>query len=226
MSLSEHTGPNLEFSASFPIGQKTRILLQILASQDPYTHQHSIRVANYAGLIARRLGLSEEKVNNIVIAAQLHDIGKLGLNKAIINKPGHLSKQEFKEMVKHVEIGVSLLRKLKYPEIIVTAIDDHHRRLDGSGYSSLGLDSENPDLPLISLEGSILAVVDSFVAMTDQDRPNGARKTTEQAFSDLANNSGKLYEEEIVKTFISSFSFFDPYSAKDRLSTTYSVNQN
>lgn len=204
MSLSERTESNLEFSASFPIGEKTRILLQILASRDPYIYQHSLRVVSNTEFLAQRLELTKEETNDIVTAAKLHDFGKLKIPENIRNKGYKLSELEFSEMTKHVEVVVNLLRKLKYPEDIIRTIDDHHRRLDGSGYSSLGFDSENQNLRPISFGGKILAVVDSFVAMTDPDRPNGARKTKEQAFSDLASNSGKLYDEEIVKTLIST----------------------
>lgn len=126
------------------------VLVRAIEASDPYTSGHSMRVGAYAEAIAKQLGLPQGKIDLIKSAALLHDIGKIGIDKKILNKDGKLEKEEFDTIKSHPEIGATIISDLSYLSNITEIIRHHHERNDGRGYPD-GLDHDK-----IPLETSIL----------------------------------------------------------------------
>lgn len=131
-----------------------------LDAKNSYMCGHSQRVAELSLLMAKTMGLSLAEQERIHIGAHLHDIGKIGIPDAILNKPGKLTEDEFKTIRQHPEIGGSIVGKIKVFRSVTDIVRHHHERFDGKGYPD-GLYGEE-----ISLGARIVAVADSFDAMT------------------------------------------------------------
>ena len=140
--------------------QSIHALINLTEARDPYTKRHSVKVSNYAVLLAKATNLSEKEVETIRLAAILHDIGKVGIKAKILLKNGSLNSKEFKEVQKHSEIGAEIIKPLKFFAPIVSIIRHHHENYNGTGYPD-GLKGE--DIPLAS---RILAIADAYVART------------------------------------------------------------
>ena len=170
-------------------------LIRIMEAKDPYTRGHSERVAEYAQKIAQRLGLSTEQVEMVKESAVLHDIGKLGIDEKVLDKPGKLTDKEWELLRKHPALGVTLLKPVLLSEDMERAIRGHHERLDGKGYPD-HLDSAH-----IHLFAQIIAVVDAYDAMTST-RAYRKAMTKEYAIKELKKNEGKQFDAKIVEVFI------------------------
>ena len=129
-------------------------------AKDKYTHGHSSRVAAYSREISRRAGFSAEEQDRIYMMGLLHDVGKIGISDAIINKPGRLTDEEFAAIRTHPAVGAEILKKITdLPELVIGA-HWHHERYDGRGYPD-GIAGENiPEM------ARIIAVADTYDAMT------------------------------------------------------------
>ncbi len=167
------------------------VLVRAIEASDPYTSGHSMRVSAYAVAIANQMGLPQGKIDLIKSAALLHDIGKIGIDKNILNKNGKLEKEEFDKIKSHPEIGATIIADLSYLTNISDIIRHHHERNDGKGYPD-GLSHE--DIPL---ETSILTVADSFDAMTT-DRPYRGALSLESALQEIKDNGGTQFNPDIV----------------------------
>ena len=167
------------------------VLVRAIEASDPYTSGHSMRVSAYAVAIANQVGLPQGKIDLIKSAALLHDIGKIGIDKNILNKNGKLEKEEFDKIKSHPEIGATIIADLSYLTNISDIIRHHHERNDGKGYPD-GLSHE--DIPL---ETSILTVADSFDAMTT-DRPYRGALSLESALQEIKDNGGTQFNPDIV----------------------------
>ncbi|HNZ82446.1 MAG TPA: HD-GYP domain-containing protein [Sedimentibacter sp.] len=167
------------------------VLVRAIEASDPYTSGHSMRVSAYAVAIANQVGLPQGKIDLIKSAALLHDIGKIGIDKSILNKNGKLEKEEFDKIKSHPEIGATIIADLSYLTNISDIIRHHHERNDGKGYPD-GLSHE--DIPL---ETSILTVADSFDAMTT-DRPYRGALSLESALQEIKDNGGTQFNPDIV----------------------------
>ncbi len=163
--------------------------------RDTYHGDHSKRMAEWAVAIAREMGLSDEEVETIRLAALLHDIGKIGIPDTVLLKPGPLDETEWHIMHTHPLIGAQILRPLKRLEPVAKIVETHHERWDGSGYP-YGLKGE-----AIPLGARILAVVDSYGAMIDH-RVYQPAVPHEEAVREIQNQAGKLYDPEVVKAFL------------------------
>ena len=141
-----------------------QVLSAAIEAKDPYTEGHSRRVEYYAEAIARRMGLTQSKVEGIKVAALLHDIGKIGIEDAILRKPGSLSASEWDRMHMHPELGVKILEDIAFPFNVKDVIRHHHERYDGTGYPDGNRGDET------SLEAYILCAADAYDAMSS-DRP-------------------------------------------------------
>lgn len=159
------------------------------------TQQHADRLSELSQGIGIELNYSQAQLDDLELLAALHDIGKVGIDDRILNKPGKLDEKEWFEMKKHSEIGYRIA--MASPELVPIAeyILYHHERWDGRGYPS-GLERE--DIPLPS---RILAVVDAYDAMT-QDRVYRKAMTQEAAVSELMKNAGTQFDPAITKIFI------------------------
>ncbi|AAD36766.1 conserved hypothetical protein [Thermotoga maritima MSB8] len=167
--------------------------------KDPYTSGHSLRVADYSQEIARRKGLPDQVVERIRIAAVLHDIGKIGVKGAILNKTSKLTKEEYEEVKKHPELGEKLISKIEDFSDIAKIVRHHHEWYSGQGYPD-GLRGEE-----IPLESRIIAVADAFDAMTS-DRPYRKAMDRKTALEILRRNEGPQWDPEILKIALDYFS--------------------
>ncbi|MBU1109570.1 MAG: HD domain-containing protein [Candidatus Riflebacteria bacterium] len=170
-------------------------------AKDPYTHGHSRRVTNYSVAIAKEMGLPQDQVENIRISALLHDIGKLGVSEAILRKPSRLTSEEFEQIKQHPVIGADIMNHVKKLSRFLPGMIDHHEKFSGGGYPT-GRSQEE-----ISLAGRIIAVADTFDAMTS-DRPyheNCKGKPDDVALTELKRCSGTQFEPAIVDCFLRAY---------------------
>jgi hypothetical protein len=160
--------------------------------KDKYTQGHSERVGKYSEIIARELGWAEEEVEGIAIAGYLHDIGKLVVERDIINAPYRIDAKQSKELNRHPGAGFEILAPIQHPyaDIPLTA-KYHHERMDGRGYPD-GLSGEQ-----IPLGARIVTLADSFDAMTT-DRPYKTRRLFDEVIEDFRRNTGKQFDKQVV----------------------------
>lgn len=163
--------------------------------KDKYTQGHSERVGRYSEIIAREMGWTEEAVEGIQIAGYLHDIGKLIVDRDIINAPYNINAKESSELNRHPAAGYEILAPINHPYADIPLMAKyHHERLDGRGYPD-GLTDEQ-----IPLGAKIVSLADSFDAMTT-DRPYRRRRSFEDVVRDLRENSGKQFDGKVVAAF-------------------------
>ena len=170
-------------------------LSQAIEAKDPYTNGHSRRVGEYACKLAERLGLSPQKVENLKIAAILHDIGKIGIDESILNKPGRLTEEEFDKIKQHPEIGVKIIKDIDFLKGASEIILSHHERYDGTGYP------EGRKYKDIILEAQILSIADVFDALTSE-RPYRNVMTVGEALDIIEKGKGNQFESRLADTFI------------------------
>ncbi len=167
--------------------------------RDPYTAGHQQRVARLARAIGKRMGLDEERVLGLQVAASLHDIGKVAIPIEVLTKPGRISELEFSIIRGHPVIAHDLLADIDFPWPVAEMVLQHHERLDGSGYPN-GLKGDE-----IMLEGRILAVADVVEAMASH-RPYRPALGDEAALEELQSGVGTLYDPEVVNVCCQLFS--------------------
>jgi putative nucleotidyltransferase with HDIG domain len=172
-----------------------KAFVQAIEAKDSYTRGHSENVANYATAIARKMRLSASRIKDLETAALLHDIGKIGVNEEILNKPERLTSDEYERIKQHPFIAFQILEHVPALKDIARIILHHHERYDGSGYAD-GLQADE-----IPLESRILAVADTFDAITSC-RPYRRARTTLSARNELMDNAGTQFDPEVIKHFI------------------------
>ena len=170
-------------------------LASALEAKDPYTRGHSNRVAAYSTIIARKIGLDENRVEFIRQLALLHDIGKIGISDTIINKQGRLTEDEFSAVKLHPLVSLNIIKPLMAYNSEIYLVKSHHERYDGLGYPE-GLSGQ--DIPI---EARIMAVADSFDAMTS-DRPYRSAMTKEDAIKEIEKNKGRQFCPSVADVFI------------------------
>ncbi len=163
--------------------------------RDPYTAGHHSRTALLAAAIAARLGLDEERIEGIRIAAQIHDLGNIYVPAEILNRAGRLTPEETRLVQSHPQVGVDILDGIPFPWPIQQTILQHHERLDGSGYPH-GLHDE-----AIILEARIVAVAEITEAMTSH-RPYRPAHSIAAAIEELRTNRGRHYDPAVVDACI------------------------
>ncbi|MEA3470799.1 MAG: PAS domain S-box protein [Thermodesulfobacteriota bacterium] len=173
-------------------------LASMTEKRDPYTAGHQQRVAQLAGAIAREMKLPDEQVEGILVAATLHDIGKIYEPSEILSKPGILTDIEFLMMKVHPRIGYDILKNIEFPWPVAKIVLQHHEKLDGSGYPE-GLSDGD-----ILLEARVLAVADVVEAMASH-RPYRAALGIESALKDISENRGILYDPDAVDSCLRLF---------------------
>ena len=172
------------------------VLAETIDTRDPSTAHHSQDVGRYARAIAAGLGLPLPAVERLALAGVLHDVGKVGVGDAILQKPGPLDEDEWVLMRKHPELGARLLAGADLPDL-AEWVFAHHERLDGSGYP-LGLQGDQ-----IPLEARILAVADAYEAMTSA-RPYGAAMSHEDAAAELRRCSDTQFDPRVVEALLAA----------------------
>jgi putative nucleotidyltransferase with HDIG domain len=163
--------------------------------KDAYTSGHSDRVAKYAEAIAREMGLTGQSLEYVGVAGYLHDIGKITVDRAIINNPRPLTDREFGELNKHATTGYEILANIRHPwDEIAYMTKCHHEKVDGTGYPQ-GLRGDE-----IPLGSKIVTLADSFDAMMT-DRPYRARLPLDRALAEMRRHTSKQFAPEVVAAF-------------------------
>ena len=170
------------------------MLATLIELKDPYTGGHSQKVKEYSLAIAQKLGLSNTEKEDLEIAASLHDIGKIGIENSILNKPGKLTDQEYEVIKNHPLLGESAINCIKKLESASKLVRHHHEHYNGGGYpdSLAGLE--------IPLGARIIGVADAFDAMTSH-RPYRKAMSIEKAVSILEEEKGKQFCPQCVNAF-------------------------
>ena len=174
-------------------------LAAAIDAKDPYTRGHSDRVARLSLAIAREMSLDRQNVERVQIAALLHDVGKIGLDDAVLRKPERLSEEEYGLVKRHPTMGANIMEPIKQLKDIIPGIRHHHEAFDGSGYPD-GL--AGGEIPLIA---RIIAVADTFDAMTS-DRLYQKAMDDEFVTKTLGRLSGTRFDPNVVQVFITSHS--------------------
>lgn len=169
---------------------------QLLDLKDLNTGVHSTRLAEWGLRVGQELGLNEAELQNLEVAALLHDIGKVGIPDSILRKPGRLDPEEYALMKKHSEYGWAVLRMLPGFERAALDILHHHESFDGKGYPA-GL--KNSEIPVVS---RIVCVIDAFDAMVSS-RPYRKGLPFQEAVRRLIEASGTQFDPVVVKSFLS-----------------------
>ncbi|MBW2056268.1 MAG: response regulator [Deltaproteobacteria bacterium] len=170
-------------------------LVATLEAKDRYTHRHSERVTDLATEVARKMGCPREEIEGLRLAGLLHDIGKIGIHDAVLQKSDGLTEEEFGLIKTHPIIGENIIRPLALLPVETAVVRNHHERWDGKGYPD-GL--AGGDIPLLA---RILAVADSYDAMTS-DRPYRPAKTPEEAARELKRCAGSQFDRTVVEAFL------------------------
>lgn len=172
-----------------------KVLDKILETKDPYTFGHTRRVSIIAERIAKELGWEKNRVLELKMSAELHDIGKILIPLEILNKPGKLSDLEYKLVQEHVQQSYDMLIPYSFPSQLPEAIYQHHERLDGNGYPR-GL-TEDKILP----EAKILAICDVLESMISH-RPYRQALGIDVTLQELRDNAGNKYDKDIVNVVL------------------------
>lgn len=175
--------------------QSMNTFISFIDAKDPYTRGHSKRVAMYAAEIAKRMGLSEDEVQNIYYAGLLHDAGKISIPDAVLNKPGKLTDDERKLIQNHTIAGGKMLKQMTSLRGIRETALYHHERFDGSGYPE-GLSGES-----IPLYARIVGVADSYDAMSS-NRVYRRHLNKDEIIEEIQKGSGSQFDPSIVRYMV------------------------
>ena len=166
-------------------------------AKDAWTCAHSEEVAVVSQILALNMGFTPNQAELVHLAGHLHDIGKIGIPDAILQKPGALTREEFEVIKRHPVIGEAIVQPVKVLNGacgVARMIPHHHERYDGSGYPD-GLDGS-----AIPMGARILAVADSLSAMM-QERPYKGAMSFAHAEAEIMSQSGKMYDPRVVRAF-------------------------
>ena len=170
-------------------------MIKALEAKDFYTRGHSQRVTLYSMAIAAELGMKGQELEDLHRASVLHDLGKIGVREAVLNKPGRLTEEEFGEIVRHPETAVRILEPIPFFRPLLPAILHHHERFDGKGYPSR---LAGRSIPLAS---RIMAIADTFDAMTSTRAYRKALPVAD-AIAEIRRCSGTQFDPDIVPAFL------------------------
>jgi len=168
-------------------------LAEALELKDPYTRGHSVRVSQYSSILARALQLEDDVVRQIELGGHVHDIGKIGVREAVLNKTEKLTEEEYEHIMIHPLVGWRVLAPLLGDApIALNIVRSHHERMDGRGIPD-GLVGDT-----IPLEARIVAVADAIDAMTSGRPYRGNELTLDEALEELQRNAGTQFDAQIV----------------------------
>ena len=170
-------------------------LSNLLLQAHEYTAKHSSRVVDFAVALAEKAELEKSEIDKIRVAAEMHDIGKLGIGQDILNKPSKLTHQEFEKVKKHPEIALKLLKELSFIIDVVNMVYYHHERIDGKGYP------EKLSADQIPIGARIVSIADAFDAMTSK-RTYADAMSYKDAITELKRCKGTQFDERLVDLFI------------------------
>ena len=170
-------------------------LARAIDAKDRYTNGHSFRVSEYAVKLAGKLGWDEKEISDLEREALLHDIGKIGIPDAVLNKPGRLTDEEFETIKSHTTIGKTILEGMEGMDAAAKAAAYHHERFDGRGYPE-GLKGEK-----IPLHARVISIADAFDAMRS-DRVYRKGLSTEVIREELIKGKGTQFDPELLPVFV------------------------
>ncbi len=170
-------------------------LSQAIEAKDTYTQGHSMRVSEYACDLAKRMGLKPKRIDDLKMAAILHDVGKIGIEETILNKPGKLTPEEFEKIKQHPVIGMKIINKVDFLKDASDIIYGHHERCDGTGYPEGKKGQE------INQEAYILSIADVYDALTSE-RPYRGAMTMQEALNIIEQEKGKQFDSKVAEAFI------------------------
>lgn len=171
------------------------ILAQAVELRDTYTGGHTLRVTMYSRLLAEKLQVSDKDLELIRVGTPLHDIGKIGIDDAILRKPGKLTPEEFEIMKSHTTKGATILATVPDLSAVIPIVRSHHERWDGNGYPDKLAGEAIPPL------ARIVAVADAFDAMTS-DRPYRKGMAVEVGFGEVEKQAGKQFDPAAAAAFL------------------------
>lgn len=180
------------------VGTTVQALESALESRDPYTAGHQSRAANLACAIAVEMGLDQDRIEGIHMAGIIHDIGKLSIPAEILTKPSKLTDLEYSLIKEHPASGFDMLKDVESPWPLAEIVQQHHERIDGSGYPG-HLKGDD-----ILLEARILAVSDVVEAISSH-RPYRPAMGIHAALEEIENNKGILYDETVADACLKLF---------------------
>jgi putative nucleotidyltransferase with HDIG domain len=172
-----------------------KTLTAALEAKDQYTEGHSHRVEHYSELIARKMHRPSFEIENIKVAALLHDVGKIGIDDKILNKPGPLTQEERDTIMTHPMIGANILKNVKLNQEVRTAIIHHHERYDGGGYPD---HTKGDEIPLTVY---IIGLADAYDAMTS-NRPYCQSLADEDVLEIVTKEIGKQFHPKVAAAFL------------------------
>lgn len=170
-------------------------LVRLLEAKDAYTRGHSGRVAKYTEKSALKMNFPQEEVESLRKIAKVHDIGKLGIPKSILNKKEKLTEEDWKTIQEHPGIGEKILRPVVFNEEMLAIVRGHHERYDGKGYPD-GIKGDD-----ITISSQIVSVADTYDAMTST-RAYRLSLSKEEAIEELKKNSGIQFNSRIIEAFL------------------------
>ena len=173
-------------------------LSALVEMRDPYTAGHQNRVAKIAQAIAKKMNLPDDRIQGILVASMIHDVGKISVPSDILSKPGRLSEVEFELVKQHPKTGYEILKGIDFAWPVAEIVLQHHEKMDGSGYPQ-GLKGEE-----IILESRIITVADVVEAMGFH-RPYREALGLDAALEEIRNNRGILYDPQVVDACLEIF---------------------
>ena len=182
-------------------------LVSVVEARDPYVYGHSRRVNTYAVALAEAIGLPPDEVSRVSTAALLHDIGKIGIPDKVLNKKGGFNEEDWRAVKAHPRLGANIISNIPNLVPCVSIILHHHERWDGAGYPER---LKGEDIPI---EARILAIADSFEAMTSA-RPYRPALSLEQVVKELRQGAGHQFDPQLVELFIGIIEAGLPEKAK------------
>jgi PAS domain S-box-containing protein len=180
------------------VGATVQVMISAVESRDPYTSGHQLRSANLACAIATEMGLPSDKIEGLLMAGSIHDIGKLSIPAEILSKPNKLTKLEFSLIKEHSQKGYEMLKDVESPWPLAQIVYQHHERMDGSGYP------RNLKGDEIIMEARIMAVADVVEAMASH-RPYRPALGIKAALDEIEKNSGIFYDKAVADVCLRLF---------------------
>jgi putative nucleotidyltransferase with HDIG domain len=175
--------------------QTVDTLMRAMEARDKYTEGHSQRVGEIATLIAKELKYTDMQIEKLQMASLLHDVGKIGIDDNILNKPGRLTQEEYEIIKSHPEIGYNILKDIKNLEPILYIVRNHHERYDGKGYP----DGKTPEE--LGLDVFIIQLADTIDAMAT-DRPYRKALSEEDIINEIIKFSGTQFHPKVVQAYL------------------------
>lgn len=202
-ALAQQAATVLQISRLYQTAQELFLstiesLVAAIDAKDPYTQGHSTRVSRFSVTLGRVMGLPPQQLHDLRLGSLLHDIGKIGIPDQVLKKPGPLTEHEYQIIQQHPTLGRHILEPVRHLQNALPAIEQHHERLNGTGYPH-GLQGE-----AIHLHGRIVAVADVFDAMTS-DRPYRKALDVEEVFDYLQQRSPAEFDPACVQALIQAY---------------------